>query len=48
MLSVILTGYGYRTENKKPLVTYIGFLIFRVFWIYPQAFSFKPSLADAN
>ena len=26
----------------------IGFLIFRVFWIHPQAFSFRPSLADAN
>ena len=37
----------YRTDNKKPLVT-IRFLIVRVFWIYPQAFSFKPSLADAN
>ena len=26
----------------------ISFLIFRVFWIDPQALSFRPSLADAN
>ena len=27
---------------------HFGFLIFRVFRIYPQEFSFKPYLADAN
>ena len=45
-----LTGqfnYGYRTDIRNRLL-HIGFLFLRFFWIYPQAFSFRPSLADAN
>ena len=39
------TVAGPKVRNR---LLHIGFLIFRVFWIYPQAFSFRPSLADAN
>ena len=41
----LYTGTGPILINR---LLHIGFLIFRVSWIYPQAFSFKPSLADAN
>ena len=39
------TGTGPIIRNR---LLHIGFLIFRKFWIYPQAFSFYPTLADAN
>ena len=39
------TDTGWIIRNR---LLHIGFLIFRVFWIYPQAFSFKPFLADAT
>ena len=39
------TGTGPINENR---LLHIGFLMFRVFWIFPQAFSIEPSLADAN
>ena len=39
------TGTGPIIRNR---LLHIGFLIFQKFWIYPQAFSFYPSLADAN
>ena len=39
--------YGYRTDNKKPPVTY-RFLNLSVILDLCQAFSFYPSLADAN
>ena len=38
-------GTGPIIRNR---LLHIGFLIFRVFWTYPQAFSLRPSLADAN
>ena len=41
----IPTGTGPIIRNR---LLHIGFLIFRVFWICPQAFSFRPALADAN
>ena len=39
------TGTGPIIRNR---LLHIVFLIFRVFWIHPQAFSIRPSLADAN
>ena len=43
--NVLYTGIG---PTVKKRLLHIGFLIFRVCWIDPQAFSFGPSLADAN
>ena len=42
---VYTTGTGPIIRNR---LLHIGFLIFRVSWIYPQAFSVRPSLGDAN
>ena len=42
---MIYTGTGPIIRNR---LLHIGFSIFRVFRIYPQAFSFRPSLADAD
>ena len=39
--------YGYRTDNKK-LPVKNQFLNLSIILDYPQAFSFYPSLADAN
>jgi len=39
------TGTGPIIRNR---LLHIGFLIFRKLCIYPQAFSFDPTLADAN
>ena len=39
------TGTGPIIRNR---LLKIGFLIFRKFRFYPQAFSFYPTLADAN
>ena len=41
----LATGTGAIIRNR---LLHFGFLIFRVFWIYPQAFSSRPSLADAH
>jgi len=42
---ILATGTEPMIRNR---LLHIGFLIFRVFWNVPQAFSFRPSLADAN
>ena len=44
--NTIHTGTGPIIRNR--LFIHLGFLIFRVFWIYSQAFSGRASLADAN